>query len=73
METTSLVAPPAAGPAGEPPFHVVSVGWDRQLVTEIWDRVERRTGYRFSHVVLTPRHRQAFEPGRGGGIDPVGA
>lgn len=36
-------------------FHVVSVGWEAELIAGLLDRVEARTGQRFSHVVLTPR------------------
>jgi hypothetical protein len=48
------------------PFHVVSVGWDAQLIAGLLDRVEATTGQQFSHIVLTPADRGSLDdrPGR---------
>lgn len=39
----------------------MSVGWVPGLIGGVLDPVEARTGYRFSHAVLTPRHRVALD------------
>jgi hypothetical protein len=61
-----------AGSGREPPeleasrFHVVSVGWGPGLISGLLDKIEDRTGYRFSHVVLTRPDLDALSGGRQG-------
>lgn len=40
---------------GEPPFHVVSVGWSLRLIVGVLDRIEARTDWRFSHINVAQR------------------
>ena len=36
-------------------FHILTVGWDRGLIEQLWSPIARRSPHRFSHV-LHPRH-----------------
>lgn len=35
----------------EPPFHVVTVGWKKDLVDRLWKRIARKSEGRFSHIL----------------------
>lgn len=32
-------------------FHILTVGWFQRLIEQLWDPVQQRSGYEFSHVV----------------------
>jgi hypothetical protein len=46
---------------GQSSFHIVTVGWEYPLVQALWDRIARKSGVRFSHI-LHPRYVTAQRP-----------
>lgn len=33
-------------------FHLVTVGWDLRLISDLWDRIENGTGFELSHIIV---------------------